>query len=230
MHRRSAVSIVLAALVVSGCSQDTSTDQGAQELLATAKAKLDQASSAHVTVTSKNVPETGTALLGGEGVAARPDQFEGSLDVFFAGTSASVDVVSTDGKVYAKLPFATGFAITDPAQFGFADPGAFLNPDTGLSSLLVETDDAAVAGERRVGGEVVAEIETSIPGTVIERLLASADPTAPVEATFLVVKTSGELRQAVVTGPFFQKGTDSTFTITLDRYGEKVDISAPSTG
>ena len=230
MHRSGVVSIVLAALVVTGCSEDTSTDQSAQELLASAKANLDKASSAHITLTSKDVPDTGTALRGGEGVAARPDQFQGSLDVFFAGTTASVDVVSTGGKVYAKLPFATDFAVADPAQFGFGDPGAFLNPDTGLTSLLVKTRDASVTGERRVGGEVVAEIEASIPGAVIDRLLTSADPATPVDATFRVVKTTGELRQAVVTGPFFQKDVDSTFTITLDRYGEKVDISAPSTG
>lgn len=194
-----------------------------------AKAHLDEASSAHITITSKDVPQSGTALLGGEGVAARPDEFEGSLDVLFAGTTASVDVVSTGGTVYAKLPFASDFAVADPAQFGFADPGSFLDPDTGLSSLLLKTRDATATGERRVAGEVVTEVEASIPGAVIERLLTSADPSAPVDATFHVVKSTGELRQAVVTGPFFHKGTDSTFTITLDRYGEKTDIRAPGT-
>lgn len=229
MRRLTALGVVLAALVT-GCSEDTSADPGAQELLASAKADLDKASSVHLRLASKDVPDTGTALLGGEGVAARPDEFEGSLDVFFAGTTASVDVVSTGGKVYAKLPFATDFAVADPAQFGFADPGSFLNPDTGLSTLLVRTRDESVTGERRVGGEVVTEIDATIPGAVIDRLLTSADPKAPVAATFRVVKSTGELRQAVVTGPFFQAGSDSTFTLTLDRYGDKVDISAPGTG
>jgi hypothetical protein len=38
------------------------------------------------------------------------------------------------------------------------------------------------------------------------------------------------LRQVRLTGPFFQKGKDSTFTLVLDRYGEKVSISAPTAG
>jgi hypothetical protein len=32
-----------------------------------------------------------------------------------------------------------------------------------------------------------------------------------------------------VTGPFYRQDVASTFTIDLDRYGEKVDIRAPST-
>lgn len=230
MRRQCAAGIVLAALAFTGCSGESATDREAPELLMRAKAQLDEAISAHLVITSKDVPQTGTALLGAEGVAARPDEFEGSLEVFFAGTTASIDVVSTGGQVYAKLPFASAFTVTDPAQFGFADPGIFLDPDTGLSSALIKTRDESVTGERRVGGEVVTDVDASIPGAVVDRLLPSADPAAPVAATFRVVQSTGELRQAVVTGPFFQKGVDSTFTITLDRYGERVDISAPSTG
>ena len=37
-----------------------------------------------------------------------------------------------------------------------------------------------------------------------------------------IVKDSGELRRAVLKGPFFEKTVDSTFTLVLDQYGEKV--------
>jgi lipoprotein LprG len=42
------------------------------------------------------------------------------------------------------------------------------------------------------------------------------------------VKDTGQLRRAVLKGPFFAKGKDSTFTLVLDRYGEQVSISAPA--
>lgn len=223
---------LLAVLVLlAGCSSDEEDTSGrADSLLTRAKAALDAATSAHVVITSKDVPEAGTVLLGGEGVAARPDGFQGSLRVLFAGSTATIEVVSVGGQVYAKLPFATEFAVTDPAQFGFADPGGFMDRETGVSNLLVAATGAEVTGQSRLGGDVVTDVSATIPGAAVADLLTSADPTTPVAARFALVKSSGELRRAVVTGPFLQKGVDSTFTITLDRYGEKVDIRAPSTG
>ena len=226
--------VVVAVLLVAGCSGDDTSagrpDNSAKDLLVSAKAAIDAADSAHFTITSADVPDGGTALVGGEGSAARPGQFEGSLEVSFGGTTATVKVISTDGTVYAQLPFASTYTETDPGQFGFGDPGRFMDPDDGVSNLLVEATEARLTGSSRIGSEVVQEVEASIPGTIVRDLLVSADPTQPVDATFSIVKKSGELRRAVVTGPFFDKDTESTFTIVLDRYGETVDIRAPSTG
>jgi hypothetical protein len=226
--------LVASCALVAGCggsggSNDGTTAKRAAELLARAKATVDATPSAHFTITSAHVPPGGAALLGGEGSAARPGKFKGALKVSLAGSAATVEVISADGKVYAKLPFTAGFVITDPAQFGFADPGQFMDPATGVSNLLVKATKARLTKKSRIGSEVVQQVKASIPGEVVQDLLASADPSEPVAATFSIVEKSGQLRRAVVTGPFFQKGVSSTFTIDLDRYGEKVDIRAPST-
>ena len=44
----------------------------------------------------------------------------------------------------------------------------------------------------------------------------------------LFVTDGKQLRQVKLTGPFFAKGTNSTYTLLLDRYSEKVSISAPT--
>jgi hypothetical protein len=225
--------LVASGAFVVGCGGNGGSNGGtageATKLLARAKATVDAASSAHFTITSAHVPSGGAALLGGEGIAARPGKFKGALQVSLAGNRATVEVISTDGKVYAKLPFAAGFAITDPAQFGFADPGKFMDPATGVSNLLVKATRAKLTKKSRIGSDVVQQVTASIPGSIVQDLLTSADPSKPVAATFSIVEKSGQLRRAVVTGPFFQKGVSSTFTIDLDRYGEKVEIRAPST-
>jgi lipoprotein LprG len=223
---------VICALVTgcggSGGSNGAAAEQ-ATKLLARAKATVDATPSAHFVLSSTHVPAGAAALLGGEGSAARPGKFKGALKVSLAGNEATVEVISTDGKVYAKLPFSAGFAITDPAQFGFADPGKFMDPATGVSNLLVKATGAKLTKKSRIGSDVVQQVTASIPGSIVKDLLTSADPSKPVAATFSIVAKSGQLRRAVVTGPFFQKGVSSTFSIDLDRYGEKVDIRAPST-
>lgn len=232
----------LAALVaisavgaITACSGADSANSGARTdrasaLLADAKKKLDSTDSLHFTLTTADVPDGSANLRGGEGSAARPDKFKGDIKVSFAGTTANVKVVSVGGKFYAKLPITAGYTEVDPKQFGVGDPGRYMQKDGGVSTLLVKAKDAKLGKKSRVNGEVVQEVHATIPGIVVSDLLTSADPTKPVTATFSIVEGSNELRKAVVTGPFFEKGVDSTLTIVLDRYGEKVDISAPKVG
>ncbi|WP_336028674.1 LppX_LprAFG lipoprotein [Geodermatophilus sp. FMUSA9-8] len=205
-------------------------EESAGDLLSRAKTTLDETSSLHFVLTSEGAPTTGTALVGGEGDVLRPASFEGTLQVLAAGSSLDLAVVSVDGTVYAQLPFTSGYSEVDPAQFGFGDPGALLDPDTGISQLLAEADSAQLGEERRVDGEVVREVTAELPGELVEQVLTSADPAQPVQARFSVAPDSGELRRAELTGPFYASGQDATFTIELSDPGADVEITAPPVG
>lgn len=230
-RRRAAflVTTALAAAVLAGCGGGD-PEESATDLLARAKTALDDASSAHFVLDSENAPTTGTALVGGEGDIARPSSFEGTLKVVALGSTVDLDVVSVDGTVYAQLPFTSSFSVVDPAQFGFGDPGALLDPDTGISQLLAEAESAELGEERRVDGEVVREVTAELPGDLVEQILTSADPSQSVQARFSIASDSGELRRAELTGPFFAADEDATFTLDLSDFGADVEISAPPTG
>ena len=223
-----APALVLAALV-SGCGGGE-PEESAAELLDRAKTTLDEAESAHFVLTSENAPTSGTLLVGGEGDIARPSSFEGTLKVLAMGSTVDLEVVSVDGTVYAQLPFTSGFSEVDPAQFGFGDPGALLDPDTGISQLLADADDAELGDEGRVDGEVVREVSADLPGDLVEQILTSADPSTPVQARFSIASESGELRRAELTGPFFSADDQATYTLDLSDFGADVEISAPPTG
>lgn len=224
--------LVVLTLVLAACSGGgpEAEAEDPQAVLAEAKTVLDEASSVHVVVTSEGVPPGVTGLRAAEGTAARPAAFEGELEVSVAGSLVTVGVISVDGTLYAKTPFGPDYAATDPAQFGLSDPADLLDPQSGVSSLLPAAVDARLGQEARVDGEVVREISAEIPGDVVETVLTSADPATPVRAVFSIATSSGELRGAELTGPFFDKEIDSTYSIVLDRYGEPADISAPTTG
>jgi lipoprotein LprG len=169
-------------------------------------------------------------LIGGEGDIARPASFEGTLKVLALGSNLDLSVVSVDGTVYAQLPFTSTFSVVDPAAFGFGDPGALLDPETGISQLLASAESATLGEERRVDGEVVREVTAELPGDLVEQILTSEDPSTPVRARFSIATETGELRRAELTGPFFAAGDDATFTLDLSDFGADVEITAPPTG
>ncbi|TFV91266.1 LppX_LprAFG lipoprotein [Blastococcus sp. CT_GayMR16] len=232
LGRRCAPVLALALFavpVLAGCSGGSS-EESAPDLLAEAKQTLDEASSAHFELSSEGAPETGTVLVGGEGDIARPASFEGTLKVLALGSTLDLQVVSIDGTVWAQLPFTSSFSEIDPAQFGFGDPGALLDPDTGISQLLDKATGAKLGEERRVDGEVVREVTAELPGDLVEQILTSEDPSKPVQARFSIATDTGELRRAELTGPFFTAEDDATYTLELSDFGADVEITAPTPG
>jgi lipoprotein LprG len=220
---------VLTVPAIAGCSGGGDSES-APDLLAHAKHTLDDTKTAHFVLDSTGAPDTGTVLVGGEGDLARPASFDGTLKVHALGSALDLKVVSVDGTVYAQLPFTTSYSVVDPAQFGFGDPGALLDPGTGISQLLAKAQSAKLGEEKRVGGEVVREVTAKLPGDLVEQILTSKDPSTPVKATFSIATKSGELRRAQLTGPFYTAGKNATFTVDLSDFGADVHITAPPTG
>jgi hypothetical protein len=230
-HRRARTTVLALALlltpVVTACSSEP--EESASDLLERARTTLDDAQTAHFVLDSDGAPSTGTALVGGEGDIARPASFSGTLSVTALGGAIEVDAVSVDGTVYVKLPFAQGFSVVDPAQFGVGDPGALLDPETGISQLLTGAQDAQLGEEKRVDGEVVQEVTAAIPGDLVEQVLTSKDPDRAVQARMSIATDSGQLRRVELTGPFFAADQDATYTLALSDFGADVDITAPPT-
>ena len=194
--------------------------------LVAAKKTLDAAPAVHFALSSASAPKATSALVGGEGDVQRPDRFSGALDVLVAGQRVRVKVTSVTGSVYAQL-FGASWAKVDPAQFGLHDPGTFMAPTGGLADLLGTATDARFTGEKRRGAEVLRLVSAAIPGATVARVLTTRDAARAVPAVFGIDTATGQLREATLTGPFFDPVATNTYTVVLDRYGEQVDIRAP---
>jgi hypothetical protein len=211
----------------SGGSSGSSASVG--DVLAKAKTGLDQASTVHFVLTSADVPPgKDSKLVGGNGFAVRPNAFTGTLKLLTNGSAVTIELISLGGKVYVKSPFNQKFAVVDPAKFGLKDPATLVDQQNGVVRLITSMTGATLAGEGRVGSDVVQQVKGSVPGTVVDQLLTSADPAKPVAVTASIDKKTGQLRQAVLTGPFYDAAKQSTFTIVFDRYGEQVDVKPPT--
>lgn len=223
-----ASALVLGTLTGCSGSDGGSATADTAAILTAARAGLDGARSLHFTLTSTNVPTDGTRLVSGEGVVARPESFEGKLGVLLNGSTVSVDLISAGGTVYAKLPFSSDFQVTDPAAFGLSDPANLIDSTTGISRMFGELTEVTGKGEKRIEDDVVTQVDGSLPGSLVDDLLTSADPAKPVKAELYITKSTNQLRRVVLTGPFFDKAQDSTFSLLLDQYGAPVTITAPT--
>jgi len=217
----------LLAVVGASCGSST-TKSDPRGLLQAARAAVNSSSSLHFTLTSTNVSTKGTAITGGRGDLARPDQIEGSFSVTVSGFIADVMVASKGGVFEALLPFQRHFEITKPSAYGLTDPGQLMNQDTGLTRLLALAQGPRVTKSERLSGELLDAVAFSVPGSDIPAL-PDAKPAVPVELVAAIDPKSHELRQIQLTGPFTSATSNSTYLLTLTNYDEHVNITLPPT-
>jgi len=228
-HPATAALALLASVAVSaGCSGSSSGSGDPRARLRQARAVLDATPALHVALTSANLPTSGTTLKAAEGDVARPDKFQGTLTVGLGGGSLEVKVVSAGGSVYAQLPFASGLSKIDPKDYGVGDPAKLIDPNGGISGLLVSPLTATARSGDRLQGELLEEFAVALDGAQVAAVLTSADPSRPVSGVIGISAKSKQLRHVVLTGPFFDPSVLTTFTLVLTGYGEKLSITAPA--
>jgi lipoprotein LprG len=219
-------------LALSACSDDGkeqgSEDKSPQEVLAAAATTLNETSGVNLTLATTDLPDGVSGITKADGIATNAPAFEGTITVIFAGQSVDVPVIAVDDVVYAQIPFAPGWQDIDPGEYGAPDPAALISADTGFSSLLGVTTDLE-EGETVRGGadntEVLTTFTGTVPGAAMKKVIPSSSGDS-FEAEYLV-SDDGELRQAVLTGVFYPKSTEMTYTVDFADYGTSKDIVAP---
>lgn len=228
LMRRTLTGCALAAsLVLSGCASDArENSQSPEEALAAAKKTLDETSGVRVSLSTEKLPPTVDGIVKAEGVGTHDPAFQGDLKVASGGITADVPVIAAQGKVFAKLPFTTRFVEVDPAAYAAPDPAGLMEPDGGLSSLLTAAEDVEEGKQVRDGEDVLTSYSGTVPGEVVASIIPSATASSDFDARF-TVDDRDRLHEAVLTGPFYPKAGDVTYTISFDEYDTTADIKAP---
>jgi lipoprotein LprG len=228
--------VAMLVVALAGCSDkkdsgggDGQSGDDAVALLTDAKKSIDDAASVHIVLTGRDLPDSAQALVSGDGVATHAPAFKGKLTVRAAGSPIDAEVVSVGSKVYAKLSFAPAFIELSPSQLaglGAPDPAILLDPAKGLTSVLPTLKDPKVKGETREGAKVLTEITGAVQGKSLQGIFPKAPADQDFPSSFKIDKDAKQLVSATITGPFYA-GATSTYDITLDKYGEKVEITKP---
>jgi len=221
------VGLALGGLLLGGCAGGEEEPQRSpQEVLAAAKATLDETSGVHVVLSTEELPDGVSGIVKADGVGTHAPAFEGTLKVVAGGISADAEVIAVGDQVYAKLPFTTDFTPITPADYGAPDPADLMATEGGLSSLLTAARDVTRGEPVREGERVLTEYTGTVPGDAVTRVIPTAAADSGFDATF-TVSDDDVLDQAVLTGPFYAEGGDLTYTIEFDRYGLEKEITAP---
>ncbi len=217
------------ALALASCSKGeaVSSDKSPEEVLALAKKTLDETTGVNLTLATDDLPSGVTGITEATGVGTHDPAFDGSITVELSGQPFDVPVVAVDGKVYAQIPLTPGWQDVDPTDYGAPDPAQLMSSDAGFSSLLPATTDVEEGDSVRGGAdndEILTEYTGSVPGDVVSNVIPSAS--GDFDAAY-TISADGELREATLTGVFYQGSDPMTYTIGFDDYGTDPEISAP---
>lgn len=186
------------------------------------------AGSLRMTMTGTDLPEDENSYIisaVGSGTMD-PPAFDGMITAKLAGVQADIPTVALDGELWVKLPYMPTHVRSDPAELGVPDPAALFDPATGLVSLLEDTEDPQFGDRAREGEEIVQQVVGTLPGEAVTALLYVGDSASDFEVTYGLVEDSWELRTVEITGPFYPP-EPSTYTLTMDAYGEPVTVTRP---
>lgn len=220
-------SALVGLLALGGCASGSGeAHRSPEEALSAAKTTLDKTSGVEVNLSTEKLPASVNGILTAEGVGTHDPAFKGNLKVATGGIAADVPVVAAQGKVFAKLPFTTKFVEVDPSEYAAPDPAGLMEPQGGLSSLLTAAKDVEEGEQVRSGEDVLSSYTGTVPGSVVADIIPSASANASFDATF-TVDDQDQLHKAVLTGPFYPKSGEVTYTITFDQYGTNANIALP---
>jgi lipoprotein LprG len=219
--------LALAGVLLSACGGGDATDQRTPaERLAAAKTRLDETPGVRIDLATDILPQGVSGLISAQGVGTHAPAFQGGITVAYSGITADVDVVAVDEVVHAKLPFTTDFVPVDPSDYGAPDPAALMSTDGGLSSLLTAAQDVEAGDRVRDGEAVLSSYTATVPGKAVAAVIPSASETADFDATFSLTD-SDQLTSVRLSGPFYPKAGDVTYTVKFSQYGVTKDIKAP---
>ncbi len=222
---------LLLGVALAGCTSaqpaPTPTQKTLEQTLADAKATLDATPALHLVLSSKDLPDGVSGLVGGDAVGTHAPAVKGKFQARIGGVQADVEIVAVEGKVWTKLPFTSIFAEVSPASLGIPDTATLLDTQRGLTSLLTKTQTLTKGSSLRRGSEVVTPVSGTLPGQVVVDLLGTGDAAGTFAATYgLVEPDLATVRTIELTGPFYGAAR-STYLVVLDVPSGPVDIRRP---
>lgn len=234
---------VLAVPALTGCigndgGDDTKKSSGGgdsecappDEAMDTAKSILDETSGVDLTLATDDSPSD-IAIINADLTVVRPDSFKGTFTGQAFGQQAPGEAVGIGDDYWIKVegfPGYTDWGKVDPKQFNIPAISTLLDPDKGISNVLVNSEglgDGKPQRDENDESKVLCYYEGTLPADVLTSVIPSA--AGDDFSIEYAVDDEGALRKATMTGDFYDNDELLTYVLDFVEYDVDEDIKAP---
>jgi len=213
-----------AALVVSGCSRESSDPlPEAAGLLQQSIQTTTALKSAHLEiVVNGTIDGLPVKSLSGDLTNVPAVAIKGNSTIAMGGSEVDIELVVLDGTLYAALT-PNSWLDMGPAVEVY-DPSVMLNPDAGLANMLTNLTDAKAAAFETIGGVETVKITGTVRADAVNKLIPQLKASALVPATVWIEKNAPhQLVQAQV-----DQSTGNSVQLTLSEWDKPVTVTKPA--
>jgi lipoprotein LprG len=182
-------------------------------MLNTALDTLSDAPALKLSLSTNDLPSGVSGLKSTSGVGTHAPAFKGEATVVASGLALTVSVVSVNDTTWAKGGMISNWTKIDTAGLGVPNPAAIVGTsDGGFLSVFGATQGLKDAGKTRKESVVLTKLTGTLPGSEVHTMLSTVDSSSDFSVIYLIT-SDGELQSADITGPFYGKGTKTTYTL-----------------
>jgi hypothetical protein len=135
-------------------------------------------------------------------------------------------VVTTEGRVYLRLPFSAFVELPPDRAAGIPDPSRLMDRSSGLPALLPEGRSARYVRLQQVSGTSCDEVTAAYTGSQLGRMIGR--PVAgEVQATIWAGRSDHLVRKALISGSLGNADRQSQIEVDLHGFNQPVDVAAP---
>ena len=218
------VTLLAAALLVSGCSKKSSEPlPDAAGLLQQSIQTTKALNSAHLEiVVNGKIDGLPVKKLSGDLTNVPAVAISGSSTISMGGSEVDIELVVLDGTLYAALT-PNSWLDMGPAVEIY-DPSVILNPDAGLANMLAAISDPKSEGVETIGGVSTVKITGKVGADAVNKLIPQLKATGPIAATAWIEKDAPhQLVQAQV-----DQSEGNSVLLTLSEWDKPVTVTKPA--
>lgn len=230
MRNRLLLALAATALVLSGCGSGSDTKKAVSPTtrLDRALAVLTKADALRISMSTDALPSgVSTGLLSAKGVGTHAPAFTGTVKISAGGLSVDTQVISVDGKLWAKGGLIPSWTTIKPSSVNAPDPATLIGSgDNGFAGLFKATTALKAGKKVRDGDLVLTSLTGTLPPAKVAALLPTADPAGSYHVTYRLT-SADKLQSTTISGPVYKGAGDVTYDVVIKPASSTPTITAP---
>lgn len=138
-------------------------------------------------------------------------------------------VVTTNGKVFLRLPFSQFTEVPPDQAKEIPDVSRILDQRAGLPAFMASGKDARYLGTEQMGGVDCDKVTATYTAAQIGDALGGLKPASDVKATIWSGRSDHFARRVILDGQLLEPGKDVQVQVDMHDFNQPVTITKPTT-